>query len=59
MGDEPTGNLHKKNSGIVFLHFKTLATQFNKTLLIISHDPEFAAATQRRIEMEDGRIISQ
>ncbi|GAA4732739.1 ABC transporter ATP-binding protein [Flavisolibacter ginsenosidimutans] len=59
MGDEPTGNLDKKNSGIVFDIFKNLATQYNQTLLIVTHDPEFAAGTQRKIEMEDGKIISQ
>jgi len=59
MGDEPTGNLDKKNSGLVFDIFKNLATQYNQTLLIVTHDPEFAAGTQRKIEMEDGKIISQ
>jgi lipoprotein-releasing system ATP-binding protein len=58
MGDEPTGNLDKKNSLIVFDIFKNLSQKFNQTLLIVTHDPEFAASTQRMIEMEDGRIKS-
>lgn len=58
MGDEPTGNLDKKNSGIVFDIFKRLSKDYNQTLLIVTHDPEFAANTQRTIEMEDGRIIT-
>jgi lipoprotein-releasing system ATP-binding protein len=57
MGDEPTGNLDKKNSEIVFEIFQELAQKFNQTLLIVTHDNEFAARTQRIIEMEDGRII--
>ncbi len=57
MGDEPTGNLDKKNSEIVFDTFKKLASDFNQTLLIVTHDNEFAARTNRIIEMEDGRII--
>ncbi|WP_144605293.1 ABC transporter ATP-binding protein [Algoriphagus algorifonticola] len=57
MGDEPTGNLDKKNSDIVFNKFKELAEEFNQTMLIVTHDPEFAAGTHRIIEMEDGRII--
>lgn len=56
MGDEPTGNLDKKNSQVVFDIFKTLSEVYNQTLLIVTHDPEFAASTQRTIEMEDGRI---
>jgi lipoprotein-releasing system ATP-binding protein len=59
MGDEPTGNLDKKNSEIVFNLFKQLADEFHQTLLIVTHDPEFATSTDRIIEMEDGRIIGQ
>ncbi len=57
MGDEPTGNLDKKNSTIVFDIFKELAEVYNQTLLIVTHDNEFAKSTHRIIEMEDGRII--
>lgn len=58
MGDEPTGNLDKKNSDIVFNIFSDLCKNFNQTLLIVTHDMEFAHKTQRIIEMEDGKIIS-
>ena len=58
MGDEPTGNLDKKNSLVVLDIFKELSRQFGQTLLIVTHDPEFAIHTDRSIEMEDGRIIS-
>ena len=57
MGDEPTGNLDKKNSEIVFNIFKELAEHFHQTLLIVTHDNEFAARTNRIIEMQDGQII--
>lgn len=57
MGDEPTGNLDKKNGEIVFEIFQELAQSFNQSLLIVTHDNEFAAKTNRIIEMEDGRII--
>ena len=57
MGDEPTGNLDKRNSEIVFNLFRTLASDYNQTLLIVTHDPEFAKSTDQIIEMEDGRII--
>lgn len=59
MGDEPTGNLDKKNTEIVFDIFKQLTEEFNQTLLIVTHDQEFAKNTRRVIEMEDGRIIKQ
>ncbi|XZF12967.1 ABC transporter ATP-binding protein [Chitinophagaceae bacterium MMS25-I14] len=59
MGDEPTGNLDKKNTQIVFDIFSGLSKEFNQTLLVVTHDPEFAGKTNRIIEMEDGRIISK
>jgi lipoprotein-releasing system ATP-binding protein len=58
MGDEPTGNLDKKNSEIVFDIFKDLAENHHQTMLIVTHDNEFAERSGRIIEMEDGRIIN-
>jgi lipoprotein-releasing system ATP-binding protein len=57
MGDEPTGNLDKKNTEIVFDIFKELAERYHQSLLIVTHDNEFAERTHRIIEMEDGKII--
>lgn len=59
MADEPTGNLDKKNGEIVFSIFQELAGSYNQSLLIVTHDQEFAQKTHRIIEMEDGRIIKQ
>ena len=57
MGDEPTGNLDKRNSEIVFELFQKLSREYKQTLLIVTHDMEFAKATDHVIEMEDGRIL--
>ena len=57
MGDEPTGNLDNKNSEIVFNIFHELAELYRQSLLIVTHDTEFAARTNRIIEMEDGKIM--
>lgn len=57
MGDEPTGNLDKKNSDLVFDIFKKLTQENNQTLLIVTHDIDFAKRTNRIITMEDGRIV--
>ena len=59
MCDEPTGNLDKANSKIVFNIFKQLTEEYHQTLLVVTHDQEFARDTHRIIEMEDGRIIRQ
>jgi lipoprotein-releasing system ATP-binding protein len=58
IGDEPTGNLDKKNSDVVFNIFKELAEEYHQSLLIVTHDLDFAEKTQRTITMEDGKIIS-
>jgi lipoprotein-releasing system ATP-binding protein len=58
MGDEPTGNLDKKNSDMVFDIFNALVKERNQALLIVTHDPDFAARTHRTVEMADGKIIS-
>ena len=57
MGDEPTGNLDKMNSDLVFDIFKKLTVEKKQTMLIVTHDNDFAAKTNRTITMEDGKII--
>ena len=58
MGDEPTGNLDSKNSDVVFDIFKDLTSKDNLSLLIVTHDQDFANRTDRIIQMGDGRIIN-
>jgi lipoprotein-releasing system ATP-binding protein len=57
MGDEPTGNLDKRNSENVLDIFKGLAAEHSQTLLIVTHDTGFAEGAHRIINMEDGRIV--
>lgn len=57
MGDEPTGNLDKANTENVFDIFRELA-QRGQTIIAVTHDPDFAAGTDRVIEMSDGMIIA-
>lgn len=59
MGDEPTGNLDSKNAGMVFDLFKELSVETGTSLLIVTHDEDFAKKTDRVITMADGEIISQ
>ena len=59
MGDEPTGNLDHKNAALVFDKFKELTQELGQTLLIVTHDQEFAKATDRTIEMEDGKVVEK
>lgn len=59
MGDEPTGNLDSYNSENVFKIFKQLCIEQGLSLLIVTHDEDFANRTDRIITMSDGEIISQ
>jgi lipoprotein-releasing system ATP-binding protein len=58
MGDEPTGNLDIKNSQIVFDIFKQLSQEFGQSIIAVTHDNDFAKASDRTIEMADGKIIN-
>lgn len=57
MGDEPTGNLDSYNSENVFQIFRQLRDEEGLSLLVVTHDEDFAVRTDRIIVMEDGKII--
>jgi len=57
MGDEPTGNLDSHNAENVFNIFKRLSVEEGLSLLIVTHDIDFANKTDRIIQMSDGEII--
>jgi lipoprotein-releasing system ATP-binding protein len=59
MGDEPTGNLDRTNSQIVFNILKDLSRNFNQTIIAVTHDPDFAKNSDRTVEMSDGQIITK
>jgi len=58
MCDEPTGNLDSKNSEIVLGIFRQISKDFNQTIITVTHDNDFAKASDRVIEMQDGEIIN-
>lgn len=57
MADEPTGNLDSRNSNIVFAIFQRITQEQGRSLLVVTHEHEFARRTDRIIEMDDGRIL--
>ena len=57
MGDEPTGNLDSYNSDNVFNIFKQISNEHGLSLLVVTHDEDFAKRTDRILTMEDGKII--
>jgi lipoprotein-releasing system ATP-binding protein len=57
LADEPTGNLDIQNSTRVFELMKKIAREKELTLIIVSHNPSIAAASDVILKMEDGRIV--
>ena len=55
--DEPTGNLDSKNTQIIFEIFKELTQKQGQTIIAVTHDNDFASASDRTIQMQDGEII--
>ena len=58
LADEPTGALDSKTGRLVMDIFHKLHDEQGKTIVLITHNPELAAETDRIITLSDGRIIS-
>jgi lipoprotein-releasing system ATP-binding protein len=58
-GDEPTGNLDSKNSQNVLEIFRELKNRLEQTILVVTHDMNFANNTDRIIRLHDGEVVQQ
>lgn len=56
LADEPTGNLDTKTGEDIFDMLKTLSSKFQRTVIMVTHNPELAESTNRTILMKDGKI---
>jgi putative ABC transport system ATP-binding protein len=57
LGDEPTGNLDTRTSEEIMVLFQELHAE-GKTVIIITHEEDIAAHSQRIIRFRDGHIVS-
>ena len=55
--DEPTGNLDKENADEVFKMLLSLRSEFDITMVIVTHDPQLASQTDKTYIMQNGLII--
>jgi lipoprotein-releasing system ATP-binding protein len=58
LADEPTGNLDSGNTDKVIAIFRELASQGN-TIIVVTHDRDFAVKADRIVELADGRIVGE
>ena len=56
LADEPTGNLDRKTSQDVLGALKTSSSEFQQTIIMITHNEAIAQLADRLIQIEDGRI---
>ena len=56
LADEPTGNLDEKAALAILDLLRALHMRFHQTLVMVTHDPRAAAAAQRVIHLDKGRI---
>ena len=57
LADEPSGNLDSKNAMELHEYFFKLRETYKQTFLIVTHNEELARISDRKIEMQDGKII--
>lgn len=57
LADEPTGNLDKKTSEEIMSLLVSMKKDYNMTLVVVTHSAKIAEMADRRILMEDGRIV--
>jgi len=56
LADEPTGNLDTKTGQEVFNLLKMLSSKFRRTIIMVTHNPELAEASDRAIYIRDGMV---
>ncbi|RZN37160.1 MAG: ABC transporter ATP-binding protein [Methanosarcinales archaeon] len=57
IGDEPTGNLDSKSSDSIYELLRRLNQERNQTFILVTHDAQMAAKTDRIIRLVDGKIV--
>lgn len=58
LADEPSGNLDSKNAGEMHQLFKKLQSDFDQTIVLITHNEELAVLADKQLRMSDGTLQS-
>ncbi len=57
LGDEPTGSLDRHRSGLIMDLLRRTVTEFDQTIVLVTHDPAVAARADRAVFLADGRVV--
>ncbi|MBZ4683255.1 MAG: lipoprotein-releasing system ATP-binding protein [Fusobacteriaceae bacterium] len=58
LADEPTGNLDEETSEHINSLFKKINTEFNQTIIVVTHSSELANVSQKRYHLRKGALVS-
>jgi len=59
LADEPTGNLDRDSAAAIMALFRELNARFNKTIIVVTHDPAVASAAGRQLHLDKGDLLEQ
>lgn len=59
VADEPTGDLDAKSAGEILELLHRLNTEFRKTIVMVTHDPNAADRARRILHLEKGLLVSE
>ena len=58
LADEPTGNLDSRTGGEILRLLASLHREQGLTIVMVTHDPQVAAAADRVVQLQDGRVLA-
>lgn len=59
LADEPTGNLDTRTAELLHNEIARLAHDLNQTVIVVTHNPDFAALADRTIRLQNGSLITE
>ena len=59
LADEPTGSVDRKTANYILDVFRRLNSEYNQTIIIVTHDVELSKKVNRVVAIRDGKISSE
>ena len=59
LADEPTGNLDTRSGDEIASLLRNVSKEYNRTIIMVTHDPRIAAYADRIIFLKDGKVVDE